>query len=206
METPPAESPPLHGWQKFLANENVLAFLITVMTILTAVAAYQASLANGDSLKHFFIAQAEFTDATLFYIEQGQEIFYDHQVYDQYQIALLEEEQARATYYLAQLSDPGTAAFNRNPQAPFDTQYYNTLYAQAKTTVQDGEEAYELAVEFNLKGDRLGLVTTILAVGMAFAAWGSLAKADSRQRILFTGLGLVALGLAIIEYGRILAS
>jgi hypothetical protein len=183
----------------------LLALLITLMTILTAVAAYQAALAGGDSLKYFFIAQSELTDASVYYVEQGQEIFYDHTVYDQYQVALLAGDGARADYYLEQLSDAGWAAFERNPDAPFDAVYESALFDQANATVADAEEAYELAIEFNLKGDRLGLVTTILAIGLAFAGWGSLAKSESRQRMLFALLSMAALGLAAVEYGRILA-
>lgn len=190
--------------RKILSNELLLATLITVMTIFTAVAAYQASLAGGDSLKYFFIAQSELTDASLLYVEQGQEIFYDQSVYDQYQVALLNDDEEIADYYLNQLSAAGAAAVERSAQDPFDLAYQNALFAEAIATVAEAEAAYDLAVTFNLKGDRLGLVTTVLAVGLAFAAWGSLAAAESRQRPLFTLLSLIALLMAIIEYLRIL--
>lgn len=198
------EKKPLNNVQRFLASENLLAGLITVMTIFTAVVAYQVNLANGDSLKNFFIAQATLNDATLYFIEQGQELFYDHNVYDQYQIALLEQNNARATHYAGQLSTLGQEALARNPnEYPFDTLYEEAIYSQAWESVAEATEVYQLAVDFNLKGDNLGLVATILAVGLAFAAWGSLAKEASRQRMFFAGLSMVALLIATIEYLRI---
>lgn len=202
-----SNTPQPNSIQRFLSSELLLAALITVMTIVTAITAYQGSLAEGESLNQFFVAQSELTDASLLYLEQGQEIFYDHNVYDQYQIALLNGEEAIADYYLDQLSEPGTAAVERaNGKYPFTPDYEAELFAEAAVTVEDMEDAYELAMEFNVKGDRLGLVTTILAVGLAFSAWGALAPEESRQRMLFALLSLVALGLAIIEYVRILAA
>lgn len=191
--------------QKILSSELLLTALITIMSIFTAVAAYQASLAGGDSLKHFFIAQSELTDASLLYLEQGQEIFYDQSVYDQYQVAILNGDEAAADYYLDQLSTAGREAVARSAHDPFGPTYQTALFAEAIATVADAEAAYDSAVAFNLKGDRLGLVTTILAVGLAFAAWGSLAQAASRQRQLFTLISLGAFLLASIEYLRIVA-
>jgi hypothetical protein len=200
--TTPSQSGAIHA---FLTNDILLAALITIMTIFTAVAAYQASLASGDSLKYFFIAQSELTDASLLYVEQGQELFYDLNAYDQYQMALLNEDEETADYYLGQLTTAGAAAVERAPDDPFDAEYEQAMYTEAVATVEAADEAYDLAVVFNVKGDRLGLTTTILAVGLAFAAWASLAAAESRQRWLFALLGLVSLVIAAVEYVRIMA-
>lgn len=192
--------------QAFLTSETLLAALITIMAVFTAVASYQASLASGDSLKNFFIAQSELTDASLLYVEQGQSIFYDQAAYDQYQLALLNEDEEAAEYHLGQITEAGTAAIERAPDDPFENvEYQNAMYADAIATVEAADDAYDEAIVFNVIGDRLGLVTTILAVGLAFAAWGSLAPAESRQRMIFAALGLVGLVLGGIEYIRIMA-
>ena len=199
-ETPAGQQ---SGIKKILSSETFLAALITIMTVLTAVTAYQASLAGGESLTNFFISQGYLTDSSLFYVEQGQELFYDHTAYNEYQLALRRDDQETADYYLDQLSTWGYEAFERSPDDPFNDAYYNALFAEAQATLDAADESYDLAVEFNVKGDRLGLVTTILAVGLAFVAWASLAPAESRQRALFSLFGFLALVLAIIEYGRI---
>ena len=187
-----------------MSGEPFLAGLITIMTIFTAVSAYQASLMEGDSLKQFFIAQSDLTDSSSFYVEQGQELFYDQSVYDQYQIALLRGEEDVADYYYDQLSQAGVEAVERSPDAPFDEQYQAELFSEAEGALSDFQVAYDAAIAFNVKGDRLGLVTTILAVGLAFAAWAALAPEDSRIRIFFALLGIFAFVLAIVEYVRIM--
>jgi hypothetical protein len=193
-------------FQAILTNEMFLAALVTVMTIFTAVAAYQGSLASGDSLKNFFIAQSALTDASLLYVEGGQAIFYDQSAYDQAQLSLHNEDLDAAAYFLDQLSEPGAAAVSRIPDDyPFDAEYEKAMYAEAIATVEDADDAYDQAIIFNVIGDRLGLVTTVLAVGLAFAAWAALAPADSRQRQLFALLGLISLIAGAIEYFRIMA-
>ncbi len=202
--TDSSETEKQQGVKGFLSSELFLAALITIMTIFTAVTAYQASLMEGDSLKQFFIAQSDLTDSNSFYVEQGQELFYDQSVYDQYQIALLRGEEDVAEYYYEQLSQAGAEAVERSPDAPFDEQYQAELFSEAEGALTDFEASYDAAIAFNVKGDRLGLVTTILAVGLAFAAWAALAPEDSRIRIFFAVLGIFAFILAIVEYVRIM--
>ena len=201
----PAGQPP-HLIQKVLENESFLMTMITTMTILTAVAAFQSALAGGESLKYFFMAQSKLTNASSLYVERGQELFYDQSVYDQYQIALLGGDEAAASYFYNQLSDAGVAAVDRSVDAayPFDEAYEEVLFAMAKAESVEADVAFDLAGKFNQKGDRLGLVTTILAVGLAFAAWASLAVAGSRTRFFFSLFGLLSLLLAAGEYVRIL--
>jgi hypothetical protein len=198
--------PQMRGIRAFLSSDTLLAALVTLMTIFTAVTVYQASLAGGDSLTNFFNAQAYVTDASLAYLESGQDLFYDHSVYDQYQLALMRNDEETAKCFLAKFSVPALAGLERAPDDPFDKEYENAQYAAAKGLVQTADEYYDLAVKLNKKGDNLTLVTTILAIGLAFAAWGSLAERGSRQRIMFAFFGIIALGLSVFEYLRIMAA
>ena len=196
------EEQPVSGLQK-LVSENVLAGLITIMTILTAFTVYQASLAGGESLKSFFYAQGYLTDANSLYIEGGQEIFYDLSVYDQHVIAFRNGDDELADYFLDQLSEAGLAGLERDIDNPFDEEYFNTVYAEPNALIQEADDAFTLAEYHNSYGDSLTLVATILSVGLAFAAWGSLAAAHSRQRVLFAVFGTVAMLVAVLYLGWI---
>jgi hypothetical protein len=62
------------------------------------------------------------------------------------------------------------------------------------------EEYFILASNWNERGDLLGLVVMIMALGVAFAAWASLLKDESNLRLVFSFFAIAMLVYGLITY------
>ena len=74
------------------------------------------------------------------------------------------------------------------------------MYADATGLWEESDANFELASQFDEKGDQLQLVMMIMALGLAFAAWASLLGSESNMRLLFALFGLIMFVVGIITY------
>ena len=73
--------------------------------------------------------------------------------------------------------------------------------AVTSTDLFDKSEAYfKLGSDWNERGDLLGLVVMIMALGVAFAAWASLLKEESSLRIVFSIFAIAMLIYGLVTY------
>jgi hypothetical protein len=162
---------------RFLSNEFFLGTLITLLSIFTAVASYQGGNAE--------------------YLRANQFIVYDYTMFDGWYTA---ETADKEEYYLSSYSQALQDSIAADPENPFSDVYYDAMYAESYAYWDDSDAAFEKAGEYDERGDGLQLVVLTLALGLAFAAWASLAKDDSNMRLGFSFLGVAMLILGIVFY------
>ena len=88
----------------------------------------------------------------------------------------------------------------RDENAVWDEQYYHEMYATSTDLFDQSEAAYNKATEWDERGDGLQLVMLIMALGLAFAAWASLAKEESNMRLVFALFAIITLVAGVIQF------
>src|SRR6185436_11087797 len=157
----------------FLSSEIILGTLVAILSVLAAVSGYQSSMADSDQTKYNVQGQQMLTDANAEYLSANQLIVYDYNMYDGWYTA---ESDEKAEYYQSSFSEDLQAAIATNPDDPFSDAYYTAMQAEPQTMFDESDRLFDLAEEFNERGDALQLVLLISTMGLAFAAWASLLK------------------------------
>ncbi|MGE5777642.1 MAG: hypothetical protein ACM33V_15560, partial [Chloroflexota bacterium] len=110
------------------------------------------------------------------------------------------DSEEKAAYYESSYSESLQNSIAANPDDPFSDAYYEAMYAEANAKWEESDANYELAGQWDNRGDGLQLVMLIMALGLAFSAWASLLKEESKMRLLFAALGVITLVMGIIFY------
>lgn len=184
------------GLQK-LGSEIILGTLIALLSIFTGIASYQGAMADSDQNKNEIAGMQALTDANSEYLTANQFIVYDYSLFDSW---ALDNDGERSEYYQANFSQELTDAIAANPDEPFSDAYYEAMYASANEKFAEADSNFAFAGAYDERGDGLQLVMLITAVGLAFAAWASLLSEQSKMRILFSALGIIALVSGVIAY------
>ncbi len=182
---------------KFIGSEIVLGTLIAVLSIFTGVASYQGSMSDSDQNKYQVQGMQTLTDANAEYLTANQFIVYDYNMYDAW---YLDETGSKADYYQASFSEQLKTSIEKNPDDPFSSDYYDSMYADANKMFDEADQKFQLAEQFNERGDQLQLVMLIAAIGLAFTAWASLLAEESKMRILFAVLAIITTIIGLITY------
>ena len=103
-------------------------------------------------------------------------------------------------YYQVNYSQELQDSLAADPENPFSDGYYDSMYADSNTYWADSDTAFETAGAWDNRGDGLQSVMLTLALGLAFAAWGSLAKEESNMRLAFSAFSIAMLILGTILY------
>jgi len=184
----------------FLGNEFVLGTLISLLSIFTAVASYQGALADGKQNDFEIEGMKSLNDGNAEYLTSNQEITQDYSYYDTWYINQ-ETNPDIADYFQFQFSDELLTAIERSgSENPFDEEYYNAMYQIPSEYFDESDLHFETAGAWNERGDLLQLVLTIMAIGLAFAAWASLNKEESNLRAFFSFLAIITLIIGLITY------
>lgn len=183
-----------------LTYNIVLSFLIAMLSVVTAFAAYRAAAIDSTSTDNYFLAQAHLNDSNSFYLEAGQDIIYDFTTYDSYVVQDMLGNIELSEYYYDQLSDEFWESAERE-EGPFDDLYYDTIYAEAHEALELGEETFNKAAHDSNRAVAYQLTVLIMAVGLSFAAWASLSEGQKPVRFVFTALSVAAL---VIGLGQML--
>jgi len=182
---------------QFLGKEFVLGTLITLLSIFTAVASYQGSMADSKQNEFEISGMKNLNDGNAEYLRANQFIVYDYSMYDGWYTAdTVDKEEYYQTSYSQELQD-SIAADDENP---FSDAYYDSMYADSNGYWDESDTAFETAGAWDNRGDGLQSVMLTLALGLAFAAWGSLAKEESNMRLAFSAFSIAMLILGVILY------
>ena len=184
---------------RFLGNEVLLGTLIAVLSVFTAVASWQGSVADGQQNELEILGMASLNDGNAEYLRANQDITQDYNYFDNWYLNL-EERPDVAEYYQASFSQALLDAIERDPDTVWDDQYYDDVYADANAYFDESDANFEKAGEWNTRGDDLQVVLMVMALGLAFAAWASLNREESNMRLLFSAFALITLVIGIIAY------
>ncbi|MFT3895160.1 MAG: hypothetical protein QM730_26340 [Anaerolineales bacterium] len=182
---------------RFLSNEFFLGTLIAVLSVFTAVASYQGGMADSKQNEFEIKAMKDLNDGNAEYLRANQMIVYDYTMFDGWYTAKSADKEE---YYQANYSQPLQDAIAANADEPFSEAYYDAMYADSYTYWDNSDAEFDTAGQYDERGDGLQLVMLTLALGLAFAAWASLAKDESNMRLAFSVLGTAMLILGIIFY------
>ena len=182
---------------RILGNEIVLGTLIALLSVFTAVASYQGSIADSKQNESEVAAMQQLNDGNAEYLSANQFIVYDYTMYDGWYTT---DSEDKAAYYEASYSEELQTAIATNPDDPFSNEYYDAMYASANEYWTESDANFELAGQWDNRGDGLQLVMLIMALGLAFAAWASLVKEESNMRIVFALFAVITLVMGIITY------
>jgi hypothetical protein len=184
---------------RFLGNEIILGTLIALLSVFTAVASLQGSVADGKQNDFEILGMKSLNDGNAEYLRSNQDITQDYNYFDNWYLNL-DERPDVAEYYQGSFSQALLDAVDRNPDAVWDDQYYEAVYADANAYFDDSDANFEIAGQWNDRGDRLQLVLMIMALGLAFAAWASLLKAEGNMRVLFALFAIMTLAIGVVAY------
>lgn len=182
---------PVNTRLQWLASEFVLGALVAILSVLAAVSGYQSSMADSDQTKYNVQGQQMLTDANAEYLSVNQLIVYDYSLYDGWYTA---DDDEKSGYYQENFSPELQTAMTTNPEDPFGEAYYTAMQAEPQRMFDEADDLFELAEQFNERGDALQLILLVSALGLAFAAWAALLAAESWVRLFF---GLCSIGILI---------
>src|SRR5215216_6348991 len=113
---------------RFLGNEVVLGTLIAVLSIFTAFASWQGSIADSKQSEHELLAMQHLNDGNAEYLSANQFIVYDYTMYDGWYTA---DTADKEEYYTASYSEELQDAVAADPENPFSEEYYDAMYADS---------------------------------------------------------------------------
>jgi hypothetical protein len=138
-------------------------------------------------------------DGNAEYLRANQDITQDYNYFDNWYLNL-DERPEIADYYQYSFSGQLLAAMERDPEVVWDEQYYDDMYADAISLWDESDANFDLASQWDERGDQLQLVMLVMALGLAFAAWASLLGAESNMRLLFAFLGFINFMAGLLIY------
>lgn len=183
----------------FLGKEIILGTLIALLSIFTTLASLQGSVADGKQNEYEILGMKSLNDGNAEYLRSNQDITQDYNYFDNWYLNQ-DERPDVAEYYQGSFSQTLLDAIDRDPDTVWDNQYYDEAYAEANAYFDESDTNFEIAGQWNERGDGLQLVLSIMALGLAFAAWASLLKEESNMRVLFAFFAVLALIMGVIAY------
>ena len=185
---------------RFFGSEIVLGTLIAVLSVGTAYASYQGSMADSDQNKYEIQGMKALNDGNTTYLEANQTLSQDYAYYDNW-YTNLETNPDNAQYYLELMSDElATLATGETMDQAAWEAYEANIFTDAMQLFERSDASFKLANAYDEKGDQLQLVVLFTALGLAFAAWASLLGEDSKLRPIFAILSIITLVLALVVF------
>jgi hypothetical protein len=181
-----------------LSSEAVLGTLVALLSVLVALAAYQGSLSDSQESDKNVEGQKQLTEANAMYLETNQFVIYDFTMYDGWYVNQ-DTNPDIAEYYQGSYSDNLISSIDR-PDGPFDSQYYQEMYADADSTYNEAQTYFDEAQAAGDRANKMQLVVLVFAVGLALAAYGSLMAPEKAIRAVFTIGSIAALIAGLISY------
>ncbi len=182
---------------QIFGKEMVLGALIAILSVFTAYASWQGSIADSQQNANEILGMQSLNDGNAEYLSANQFIVYDYTMFDGWYTT---DDEVKAEYYESSYSDELIAAIEANPEDPFNEDYYNAMYASANELWEESDAAFETAGQYDNRGDGLQRVMLFMALGLAFAAWASLLKEESNLRPLFGLAASVMLIIGLFAY------
>ncbi len=196
--------PELHN--RFFASELFLGSIVAILTILTAVAAFQASRLSVDAGRASGRSVRTLLESNAAFLSSNQQVSADYTLYG---LSLANDlDDVEREYYESSFSFALQEALERTAGDPtiypFDEEYDDYQYSLSQDLFNEVFVLVDEAGEKRGQSQRFQLATFIFAIGLAFSSWASLADDGTRMRHLFaifaclTGLvGSAAYALAL---------
>ena len=127
---------------KWVASDLMLGFLVTALSVFTAMANYATYQVGGSASDHEAQADRLLADSNAQSIRATQYIVVDFSMYDGYYVNL-DLDDFKADYYQSQFSAELQASVDRN--SPFDDQYYDAMYTEADDMFNEAFERFDQA-------------------------------------------------------------
>jgi hypothetical protein len=182
---------------RIFGKDIILGSLIAILSVMTALASWQGSIADSNQNKNETLGMQNLNDGNAEYLSANQFMVYDYTLYDSWYTT---EDETKAAYFEESYSDELVASIEANPDDPFNDEYYNAMYAPAYDLWDESDANFEMASQYDDLGDALQLVMLFMAVALAFAAWASLLKEESNMRPLFAIASIVVFVIGLIKY------
>ena len=179
-----------------LGSDLVLGFLVAFLSVLTALAAYQGSIADSQESDLNVEGQKQLTEANSFYLEANQFVLYDYTMYDGWYVA---DDPEIVDYFFGNFSTELTDSMDRT-EGPFDDQYYAEMYADADSLYEKAVNYFDQAQAAGERAIQMQLVVLVFAVGLALAAYASLIQARKLIRVVFAIASMLALVMGVVSY------
>lgn len=186
------------------AGESRLAVLAAILlglaATLTALAAYQASLQDGEVLTGYNASSTALTDANYFYATGNQTFAQDQALFVEFATAANADQQDTAAYLQTLMRPELVEALDwwqadADAVTPFDDDAENPYviaeFAEAERLADESKAAYDEATAAGDVGDTFELATVLLALTLFFAGIATL----FRRRLVSTAL----LGIALVS-------
>lgn len=184
--------------------ETLLAVLLGIAAIITAFAAYNASLKDGDTIKAYNQGIRSITDANGFYNEALQQVNRDEGVFIQFATAAVEDNLDLRDYLKEDLMDDNLRAAVKEWEdvddlaSPIDAEAYEVpAQAEAEKLEKQTNTRFAEAQSLDDSGDRFELAGVIGAVSLFFLGIAGVFR-SSRMKYTATGIGAVVLLVATV--------
>jgi multidrug efflux pump subunit AcrB len=136
-------------------------------------------------------------DGNAEYLSANQFIVYDYTMFDGWYTT---DDEVKAAYYEDSYSEQLAAAIEADSEDPFNDEYYDAMYTEAYDLWDESDANFELAGQWDNRGDELQQVMLLMALALAFAAWASLLKEESHMRLLFAIASIIVFVLGVVAY------
>lgn len=182
---------------RIFGKEIILGSLIAILSVMTALASYQGSMADSKQNENEILGMQNLNDGNAEYLSANQFIVYDFSMYDGWYTT---DDEDKAAYYEESYSEQLAASIEANPDDPFNEEYYDAMYTEAYDLWDVSDTSFELASQYDNLGDDLQLVMLLMALALAFAAWASLLKDESNMRSLFAIASILVFIFGLMKY------
>jgi hypothetical protein len=196
-------------------HELAAAIILGVAGILTAFAAYQAALTDGDALKGYTESATTTADANGLFNEAVSTYTSDQSLFLQYQLLVEEGNEELAQIFrqrfFSETLEAGTAAWDRipvgdpdEPPTPLDTaEYVIPEQVEAQRLTDVAAEKFEEAQTADDAGDKFELAAVFLSVSLFLAGIGTLFKSPAiRTAVLAMSVVAMVPGIYAIVQGQ----
>ncbi len=189
---------------RFLGSEIVLGLLIAVLSVGTAYGSYQGAMADSEQNKYELEGMKALNDGNTEYLRVNQDVSQDFNYFDNW-YANLDTNPDMADYYFDSMSVElgGLVQKMVDGQDVTDDEwqaYDDAKFADAYAYFEASDVAFEQAGAYDEKGDQLQLMVLYMALGLAFVAWSSLLKEESKLRVVFAAFGIIMLIVGVVTY------
>ncbi len=189
----PVTDPNEQGTQRL---EVAQAILLGIAAVLTAFAAYQASLKDGDTIKTYNQGILSITESNAFYAQYGQQVDHHESLFLEWAKADQQGDTELRDFIRDQLMVPNLRRalreYNRpgNPDAtPTETKVYDDSdIKEARRLERVTERRFRRAQRIDAVGDRYELAGVIGAVSLFFLGIGGVFRSP-RLKVAATVMG-----------------
>ena len=184
-------------------NQIIAAIVLGIAAVLTAFAAYNAALSDGNALQGYTNSTRTLNDANAFYAQGNTTSSADQSLFVEFATARFQDEQDRADYLMTLMRPELLAAVewwdsSEEAVTPFDEIDGNPYTVEDFATAAELEE--QASVQFDEgakaddKGDIFELATVFFALTLFF---GGVATLFAKRSVTVALLGIGGLTLVI---------